>query len=156
MISRGPGSSLNTEAATYAPMKALRAWHTASSDPKIDGSNRYIEERDDHARRDNVKLRMKLIEEEFEEVMDELLDLLNGVGDRAKLAKELGDLLYVTYGTADDFEIPLETVFDAVHESNMTKVVGTRVMRRPDGKIIKGPEYREPDIESLIVTGVAN
>ena len=91
-----------------------------------------------------------MIEEEFRETSDELLDFINGAGDLAKLAKELGDLVYVAFGAADVFGIPLERVFNAVHASNMTKVgADGKVERRADGKILKGPNYLEPDIASL-------
>jgi NTP pyrophosphatase (non-canonical NTP hydrolase) len=156
MIDLGP-KGLNPEAVPYSPMKALRQWHAATEDVNISGSNRYIEERNARARKANVELRMALICEEFKEVMDELLDILNGRGDRVKLAKELGDLLYVVYGTGDDFDIPLEEVVRAVHASNMTKVGSNgRVERRNDGKILKGPNYQEPDIASIVLPGVSN
>jgi NTP pyrophosphatase (non-canonical NTP hydrolase) len=157
MIDLGPQGPVNTEAVPHTPMKALREWHAATEDVNISGSNRYIEERNQRARKVNVELRMALIREEFKEVMDELLDIVNGQGNRVKLAKELADLLYVVYGTGDDFDIPLEEVFRAVHASNMTKVGSNgRVERRNDGKILKGPNYTEPDIASIVLPGVSS
>jgi NTP pyrophosphatase (non-canonical NTP hydrolase) len=138
-------------AAKYDPMGSLREWHEATD------SVRYSEEKDAWGRKRNISLRAALIREEHKETQDELLDLLNGCGDRVKLAKELADLLYVVYGTADDFEIPLDAVFNAVHASNMTKVgADGKVQRRGDGKILKGPNYVEPDIASVILPGVAS
>jgi NTP pyrophosphatase (non-canonical NTP hydrolase) len=63
---------------------------------------------------------------------------------RADVAKELADLVVVTYGAADVFSIPLDEVLRKVHESNMTKDFSAP--RRPDGKILKGDTYRAPDL----------
>jgi predicted HAD superfamily Cof-like phosphohydrolase len=66
------------------------------------------------------------------------------------LAKELADVLYVVYGTADLLEIPLEAVFTEVHRSNMSKVVAGEVIRREDGKILKPDSYREADVHGAL------
>lgn len=93
-------------------------------------------------------LRGKLIEEEFNELMDELYD---PEPRREELAKELADLLYVVYGAADAFGIPIDAVFREVHKSNMSKL-GTdgKPVRREDGKVMKGPNYKAPDIRRLV------
>jgi predicted HAD superfamily Cof-like phosphohydrolase len=42
-------------------------------------------------------------------------------------------------------------VLDAVHTSNMTKLgADGRPVRRPDGKILKGPGYRPPEIAAVL------
>ncbi len=88
------------------------------------------------------ELRMKLIYEELQEVIDAL-----HAEDVTNLAKELADLLYVVYGMADEYGIPIDRVFRAVHESNMTKLgADGHPVYRHDGKVIKGPNYREPDL----------
>lgn len=146
-----PAPEQTTEAVSYQPMASLAEWHKAV------GQTRYIEEPNAAMRKKNASLRLALIREEFTEVSDELLDVINGQGDRVKLAKELADLLYVVYGTADDFEIPLQDVLNAVHQSNMTKVDETgSVQRRPDGKILKGPNYQEPDLASIVLGSLAD
>lgn len=100
------------------------------------------------------KLRWDLINEETKEVFDELIfdnwewnDLKI---DKAKLTKELADLLYVTIGTAVTFGLPLEEVFYEVHKSNMSKLGedGKPIMRS-DGKVLKGKNYKEPDLEKF-------
>lgn len=147
----------STQAAPYTPMAALREWDNATSDPSIPGSVRWIEQKDPYGRKKCAEIRLMLIREEFKEVVDELLDIINGHGDRINLAKELADLLYVVYGTADAFEIPLQEVFDAVHKSNMTKVGESgKVERRKDGKILKGPNYVPPDIASVVLGDLAS
>lgn len=96
--------------------------------------------------REQADLRLKLIEEEFHEVM-------NAVDDQTlpNLAKELADLLYVVYGMADTMGIPIDLVFEQVHESNMSKLdADGSPLRRADGKILKGPFYKEPDLSWIL------
>lgn len=109
-------------------------------------------------------LRYNLIKEEFIETAAELgylpeikeQTIFNCYGhpgkvDISKLAKELADLLYVVYGTADVYGIPMDDVFREVHESNMSKLDDNgKVLRRDDGKVLKGPNYRPPDIAKLL------
>lgn len=99
-----------------------------------------------HPPEDRIILRRKLIEEEYWEY-----DLEVENGDIVNLAKELADIVYVVYGAALEYGIPLDKVFTEVHRSNMTKLDsdGT-VLRREDGKVLKGPNYKEPDIESIL------
>jgi phosphoribosyl-ATP pyrophosphohydrolase len=120
------------------------------------GVKQYVDE-DAYGRKELLKLRMKLITEEFREVMDELMDTLSGDGSRAKLAKELADLHYVLYGTESLLEIPAYDVMREVHRSNMSKLGadGRPVLNR-HGKILKGPNYSPADIESVLGDGVAN
>src|SRR5690606_28859689 len=72
--------------------------------------------------------------------------------DREAVAKELAELLVVTYGTADVLGIDLDKAFDLVHESNMSKLGedGTPI-RREDGKILKGPNYKAPDMSEAVL-----
>jgi len=123
------------------------------------------------------KLRAKLMFEEFEELLDELglqinFELIpaedgieddimrfeivfdeipNHKVDLAKVAKETSDLLYVTYGTGASMGLPIDDVYQAVHNSNMSKMgPDGKAIRREDGKILKGPNYKEPDVKSII------
>ena len=70
--------------------------------------------------------------------------------DKRKLTKELADLMYVTIGFATTFGLPLEEVFYEVHKSNMSKLgPNGEVLRREDGKILKGINYKEPDLDQF-------
>ena len=65
--------------------------------------------------------------------------------------KELCDLLYVAFGTAIKFGWDIEEAFDRVHQSNMSKAgEDGKPIVREDGKILKGPNYFEPNLEGLI------
>lgn len=86
-------------------------------------------------------MRVRLMNEELSEVVEAMTKK-----NIVELAKELADLLYVVYGTADYNGIPIDEVFNAVHESNMSK----SEKRDVGGKIEKGDNYIEPDIAAII------
>lgn len=68
----------------------------------------------------------------------------------ANIAHELADLEYVTKGGQVEAGIPPE-VFVEVHTANMTKLGDDgKPVRRADGKVIKGPNYRPPDVAKVL------
>ncbi len=87
---------------------------------------------------DRVYLRMLLVTEE----QDELWDALNE-DDLIEIAGELADVVYVVYGTALEYGIPLDRVLKEKHRSNMTKTP-------TDGKAIKGEGYSPPNIKECL------
>jgi predicted HAD superfamily Cof-like phosphohydrolase len=92
---------------------------------------------------ENTKqLRVRLIQEEFDELKEAM-----AAGNLASVAKELADLLYVTYGTAVSYGIDMEPVFQEVHRSNLSKVGG---YKRADGKWVKPPSYSPAGIASIL------
>lgn len=108
---------------------------------------------------ERVKLRHKLLREEADEALDEFEHMLRfpDMNDEhtrtclAALAKELADVLVVTYGAAAEFGIDLDTVLREVHHSNMSKLDHDgRPIHREDGKVLKGPNYQPPNIERLL------
>lgn len=118
---------------------------------------------------DRVRLRARLIREEFDEVMQELDRIerrLTGKNNArpydhaaevylaiSYLAKELADLRVVVEGTELEFGIPGDEVYAEVHRSNMSKLgPDGKPIRRHDGKVLKGPNYEEADV--LLVLGV--
>jgi predicted HAD superfamily Cof-like phosphohydrolase len=92
------------------------------------------------------ELRCALIEEEAAEFRAALTaDDIVGVADA------IGDLLYVVYGAAATFGIPVEEVFAEIHRSNMTKVDAQgRVSYRADGKVLKGEAFNPPNIGPIL------
>lgn len=98
---------------------------------------------------DQVTLRQALIEEEVRELADAARD-----GDVVGVADALADIVYVAYGTAHVYGIDLDAVLDEVHASNMTKLgADGRPVRRADGKVLKGPGYRPPDVRAVLDRG---
>lgn len=151
-------------APTVKPAEAVEEFHRTYGLPVLDRPE-LVEER--------VELRLDLIREELAELVEaaEKLDLV-GVADA------LGDLLYVIYGAAHEFGIPLDAVVAEIHRSNMTKLwteeeaeealrnpdrypedkrphrairtAAGVVTQRADGKVLKGPRYQPPDIEAVL------
>lgn len=90
-------------------------------------------------------VRATLLLEEHQEVQEALAN-----GELKEIAKELADLVYVSYGTAVAYGFNLDDVIQEVHRSNMTKVGDDgKPMYRSDGKVMKGPNYRPPDLSWL-------
>lgn len=93
-----------------------------------------------------VALRQALIEEEVAELRQ-----AGDAGDLVGVADALADIVYVAYGTACVYGIDLDAVLDEVHASNMTKLgADGRPVRRADGKVLKGPDYRPPDVAGIL------
>ena len=92
------------------------------------------------------KLRLELIAEELEELWDAIEDK-----DLVAIADALTDILYVTYGAGHAFGIDLDECFREVQRSNMSKLgEDGKPIYREDGKVLKGPNYSEPDLKTLI------
>ena len=71
--------------------------------------------------------------------------------DPENLLKELADLIYVTYGKAATFGWDLDEAVRRVHASNMSKLDDDgEPIYREDGKVLKGPNYQEPNLKDLI------
>ena len=94
-----------------------------------------------------LRLRMKLIEEEYNEVRDELsresLDL-------ERTTAELADLMYVVLGTAVSLGLPIIEVFNEIHRANMSKLGSDgKPIYREDGKVLKGPNFKPADLRKF-------
>lgn len=96
---------------------------------------------------DRVVLRVKLIVEEAEEFTNAVASY-----DIIEVADALADLIYVAVGTALEFGIPLDKVWDEVQRSNMSKLdpATGKAIKRHDGKVLKGPNFSPPDIQRLL------
>ena len=110
-----------------------------------------------------IALRMRLLREEHQELLDALMDLkweVEGleVGDEpiakevvaehlAAIGKEIADVVYVALGAAAAMGLPFDRIFDAVHAANMTKVGGER---DHNGKLMKPKGYKEADVLRIV------
>jgi predicted HAD superfamily Cof-like phosphohydrolase len=92
------------------------------------------------------ELRARLTREEAREASDAILS-----GDLEATAKELADQVVVAYGTALSLGIDLDAAVRVVHASNMSKLVDGVLMMRSDGKVLKGPNYRKPDMSHCVL-----
>jgi len=100
---------------------------------------------------ETINLRFKLINEECKEVNSALYKLMNeraeyDVDNLTELADGLADLLYVTFGTALAFGLPIDEIFAEVQRSNMTK----STEKNEYGKTIKGLHWSPPNIKEII------
>jgi len=95
----------------------------------------------DHERR----LRIRLLEEEFDEYINAEID-----NDIVEIADALADIIYIACGTAVSYGIPLDRVFAEVHRSNMAKLVDGKPIRREDGKILKPEGWTPPDTKGAV------
>ena len=92
------------------------------------------------------ELRFELIREEYEELEEAIENR-----DIVEVADALTDLLYVIYGAGHAFGIDLDACYTEVHMSNMSKLgPDGKPMKREDGKVMKGPDFFEPDLESVL------
>lgn len=68
------------------------------------------------------------------------------------VADSIGDALYVIYGSAIDFGLDAQAIFDRVHASNMTKFIDGHL--NSAGKWVKGPSFVPPVLDDLITKPV--
>lgn len=95
-----------------------------------------------------VALRIELIAEELNELFDACEQK-----DIVAVADALTDILYVTYGAGHSFGVDLDKCFTEVQRSNMSKLgKDDKPIYRDDGKVLKGPNYSEPDLKSVLLS----
>tara|TARA_Y100001970_G_scaffold279362_1_gene386563 strand:- start:745 stop:1113 length:369 start_codon:yes stop_codon:yes gene_type:complete len=93
-----------------------------------------------------VDLRIKLIEEELQELKDAIKN-----NDIVEVADALTDILVVTYGAAASWGLEIDKCFNEVHRSNMSKLsVDGKPIYNEYGKVMKGPNYSPPDLKKYI------
>jgi predicted HAD superfamily Cof-like phosphohydrolase len=100
------------------------------------------------------ELQANLITEEYIEFCDEFdteFQTLDTVKEnQVNQLKELSDLVFVCYQYAAARGWDLDTAMRRVFESNMSKLVDGKPLRREDGKVLKGPNYQPPILDDLI------
>ena len=65
--------------------------------------------------------------------------------------KELCDLVYVCYQFAANEGWNIDEAMDRVHKSNMSKLdENGQPIYRQDGKVLKGPNYKPPNLTDLL------
>ena len=100
-----------------------------------------------------MRTQFRLIIEEYDEFTEaygEATSYIQNKRARIELLKELSDLVYVCFQFAAAAGWPLDEALDRVHQSNMSKLVDGKPLKREDGKVLKGPAYQPPYLEDLI------
>jgi len=99
-------------------------------------------------------MQVRLIEEESAEFMEAAGECFadpENIDRRTELLKELSDLVFVCYQFAAAFNLDLDKAMSLVFESNMSKLDEQgKPIFRPDGKVLKGPNYQPPDLMSCV------
>src|SRR5690554_5438629 len=93
-------------------------------------------------------LRFNLMDEENREY----LEAVNN-NDVVEMADALGDMLYILCGTILEhgMQHKIQEVFQEIQRSNMSKLgADGKPIHRQDGKVLKGPNYFKPDIQSIL------
>jgi len=93
-------------------------------------------------------LRFNLMDEENKEYYEAANN-----NDLVEVADALGDMLYILCGTILEhgMQHKIEEVFEEIQRSNMSKLgADGKPIYREDGKVLKGPNYFKPNIESIL------
>lgn len=120
--------------------RKVREFHEDMGQPAHDTPGLISEERAD--------LRFALTQEELYELSDAM-----DAGDLVGIADALGDILYVVFGTAVEYGIDLQPIFDEIHRSNMSKLdANGEPVPHPTipGKIGKSDLYSPPNLEPIL------
>lgn len=86
-----------------------------------------------------------LIKEEYSELFDDAENLVDELD-------ALIDLMVVTIGAICSMGINPQDAWDEVMRTNFAKIDPTtgKVRKREDGKILKGPDWRPPNLEPFV------
>lgn len=117
----------------------VREWHEAFDVP-VEESPVIPEAR--------VQMRLALLEEEVAE-----LRAAAQAGDMVEVLDALCDIQYVLDGTFLEFGLHKlkDRAMAEVHASNMSKLgADGRPVLREDGKVLKGPFFRRPDLTRIL------
>ena len=97
----------------------------------------------------DYSLRVGLMQEE----LNEYKEAVNNK-DAVAVADALSDLMYVVLGTvlAHGYQDKFSQLFSEVHKSNMSKLGldGKPIYHSVTGKVLKGPNFREPNLGPII------
>ena len=100
------------------------------------------------------ELRYDMIAEELDEYFESFHDNQYNVidADKVEQADAIGDMLYLLFGAVIDagLEDKIESIFDEIHKSNLSKLEDGKVLRRADGKVLKGKNYFKPNIKAIL------
>ena len=101
--------------------------------------------------RNDVDLYLTCLAEEIEEFIEAvtLYELEQTATTRENLVKEMADVQYTLSQLALGYRVDLQSCFELVHKSNMSKLENGSVLRRSDGKILKGKHYQAPNLKGF-------
>ncbi len=92
-------------------------------------------------------LKYNLLKEELDEYNKACINEdMEGVSDA------IVDMAYVVFGIVVHHGLTnvFDDMFEEVHKSNMSKLENGKVLRRTDGKILKGSEFFKPNLKQFL------
>ena len=117
----------------------IKAWHEKFAPKVIRGELGFPYKAEE-------ELRVKLINEEFEELVAAVQ-----VKSMVDIVDAIGDLLWVTYSAALAYGIDADAVVGEINRSNWTKLgADGEPIYREDGKVMKGPNYEPPNLQQVL------
>ena len=125
------------------------AFREAYNQEMLDGMTRYgfVKER-------LFNMQAGLIAEEANEFLQACKDLEgapNTPANHVEVLKELADVVFVCYQFAAAYGLDLDAAMERVFESNMSKLDDNgKPIYREDGKVLKGPNYKKPNLMDLV------
>ena len=130
-------------------LEQARAFREAYGQEMLDGMVRY-----GFVKEKLYRMQARLINEESKEFLQachELEEHPNNAVCHTEVLKELSDIVFVCYQFAAAFGLDLDTAMDRVFESNMSKLgEDGKPIYREDGKVLKGPNYKKPNLNDLV------
>ena len=103
----------------------------------------------------NVNIDESTIDLRFRLMQEENLEYLEAAKNKdiVEVADALGDILYILCGTilTHGLQHKIVEVFNEIQRSNMSKLdINGKPVFREDGKILKGPNYFQPNIKEIL------
>ena len=97
--------------------------------------------------KDSYKLKFDLMQEELNEYLEACKN-----EDLVEVSDAIVDMMYILYGIvlSHGLSSNIFKMFEEVHKSNMSKLENGKVIRRTDGKIMKGSEYFKPNLKQFL------
>lgn len=87
-------------------------------------------------------------------IHEELMELNTAFDDQniIEIADAITDIIYVTAQQGAKLGLPIDALLREVQRSNMSKLDEQgKPIRRADGKVLKGPNFSEPDIVGVLM-----
>ena len=123
-------------------MENVAAFRKACGEPVSTNPHLLTQDREDR----NAKLILSKIDHDLTTEMHE--------GNLVGIAKGIAEAIYTLVGTALEYGIPLDNVWEEIHFTNMAKVdpATDMVAKTPSGTIIKPAGWKQPNIKKALMT----
>ena len=86
-------------------------------------------------------------------IYEELMELNEAMdnNDIVEIADAIGDIIYVTAQQAAILGLPVDALLREIQRSNLSKLgADGKPLYREDGKVLKGPDFSEPNITKVL------